>query len=229
VETLLRQHANGRDRILEFACGAGHYSNKIVNDWGVTDSILATDLSPDMIELAQEAFQGDRKMEFKVADAACERQLTASRFKTVFAAYLLNYCSSYTMLLSMCRTIRMNLAEGGVFITVNDGSHHDVSTWRSVTGFEKRLQHTGDTPQQLADFTPFTVVLTDPLVVVNGSDGLHFTNYWISEACLKKAFKEAGFKEVSLGAVKRSCVGTGCTVCASYVDNQVIMTIVASC
>ena len=144
----------GKPTVLELACGAGHYSNKIVNEWSIADRILATDLSPDMIELARATYYNSHcddntrsvKMRFEVADACCQRQLLGHKFDIVFAAYLINYCSSYDMLLAMCRTIRMNLSAGGSFISINDGSRQAVSSYTAIPGFTKLLHTTSAAP-----------------------------------------------------------------------------------
>lgn len=238
------QHSSHQVRLLELACGAGHYTNKIVNDWQLSHGVMATDLSADMIALAKVNYP--TTADFQVVDACCQQQLAELPFDVVFAAYLLNYCCDYNMLLAMCQTIKMNLNdETGVFITINDGSHQPPSTYTAINGFSKlliddkllsdRQVATGGRPATantiMTDFTPFTVVLSDPLdpAPVESRDSLQFTNFWISEVCLKQAFYQVGFKQVDILPVARSCSETDCGVCGSYVDNRVIMAIVAHC
>jgi len=220
---------NSRDiNVLELACGAGHYTNKLCNEWQIAKSVLATDLSPDMIDIAVKTYPDDIKMQFRVEDACCQRQFIHQHtFDIVFAAYLINYCCNYDMLLQMCTTIKMNLRPGGKFISVNDGCHHDVSAYDKIPGFNKVLAN-GDDGERV-DFSPITIELSDPFDIINVDKNVcTFTNYWISKATIEKAFIQTGFDTVCIIPVTRSCHEDDYCPCRHYVDNQVICMILAT-
>ena len=198
--------------VLELACGAGHYSNKLLNEWRIAGTLLATDISPEMIALAKATYP---EINFAVADA-CGTSLVGNN-DLVFAAYLINYCSNYPMLLSMCQTIKQNLLPEGKFISVNDGIRQDEKTYPQVAGLKKSLHQ----PER-KDFSPFTVLLSD---TENGSDkGCEFTNYWISEETIKSAFRQVGFRQVEILPVKKSCQDT---ICNDFLEKEVICLIYA--
>lgn len=56
-------------RVLDLACGTGHYTRKLVDEWGAA-SVVGVDLSPTMIDVAKH-LAGDRygdKVQFRVGD-----------------------------------------------------------------------------------------------------------------------------------------------------------------
>lgn len=169
--------------VLDVACGEGFYT-RMVRRQGAA-KVIGVDLSPGMVELAsqQEArfLQG---IEYIVGDA---RDLSNfGPVDLVIAAYLLNYASDQTTLLSMCRGITSVLKPGGRFVSVNCSPflHFPQAPSYRKYGFETSV--IGDwgvgTPIR------WTFHLAD--------SSFEIENYHLDKATHESVFREAGFREI---------------------------------
>jgi SAM-dependent methyltransferase len=70
-------------RVLELACGTGYWTAIYAR---ATDSVLATDLSPEVLSLAREKSYPDERVRFAVADAYRADRIPGS-FTAVFAGF----------------------------------------------------------------------------------------------------------------------------------------------
>ena len=111
--------------VLDLACGSGTYSFSFL-DWGAS-FVLGVDVSPVMLDEARRkaadadqgaASTGPRRIEFIEADCVTPVAYAGGPFDIVFGAWLLNYAPTRTALVSMFRTISLNLKPGGRFISV---------------------------------------------------------------------------------------------------------------
>lgn len=104
-------------RVLDLACGSGYFT-RLIKGWGA-DHVVGADISAEMIELAEQRERlNPQAIEYYVGDAANPRSF--GEFDVVFAGFLLHYSSSIEQLEMMCRTISLNLAQGGRFVSFNE-------------------------------------------------------------------------------------------------------------
>jgi SAM-dependent methyltransferase len=102
-------------RVLDLACGHGHYS-RLIKAAGAAE-VVGVDLSPVMVELARKSEQEQPLgITYHVGDAARLPRLGA--FDRVSAVWLLNYATTKDELTAMLRGIHDNLAPGGTFVAV---------------------------------------------------------------------------------------------------------------
>lgn len=104
----------GRRSVLELATGTGHYARRL-RRLGA-DRVVAVDLSPEMIALAQDAEnRTPLGISYRVADVAT-LELNET-FDVVIAVYLLHYAADIDRLDAMTRVIARHLEPGGRFVT----------------------------------------------------------------------------------------------------------------
>ncbi|WP_408888009.1 class I SAM-dependent methyltransferase [Myxococcus faecalis] len=115
-------------RVLDLACGTGHYS-RLLNELGA-DGVEGVDISLEMVQLARDKEQTQpRGLRYHVLDARALPRL--GDFDLVTAVYLLNYAGARQELLDMCRGAYANLKPGGRFIAMTIDPTFDVarSSW----------------------------------------------------------------------------------------------------
>jgi len=128
------QNGGRGPRVLDLACGTGHYSRKLL-DWGAA-YVLGVDVSPEMIEAANQESSPNTssgKLEFRVGDALTMGRIVAEDdeedlFDIVTGVWLLNYAEDSTQMTQMWNTISANLSGGGVFIGILPPGPHSTST-----------------------------------------------------------------------------------------------------
>ena len=132
------QNGGRGPRVLDLACGTGHYSRKLL-DWGAA-YVLGVDVSPEMIEAANQESSPNpntrgKKLEFRVADALTMGRIVSEDdeeedlFDVVTGVWLLNYAEDSTQMTQMWNTISANLKPGGgVFIGILPPGPHSTST-----------------------------------------------------------------------------------------------------
>ena len=99
-------------RVVEFGCGTGFYTAALVPK---ADSLLATDLSPGMLEVAR-ARVTDPRVSFQVEDCQ-STSLPDAAFDTAFVSLVLHFTEPARALAEMHRILR----PGGTLIVVNLG------------------------------------------------------------------------------------------------------------
>jgi SAM-dependent methyltransferase len=97
--------------VLDLACGAGFYSQKLVNRGA--RHVLGLDESEEMVQVAAGAIPTTSagRLHFLVSD--CARPFTVGAYDLVLAIWLLNYADSEEVMLTMWRNIFNNLRPGG--------------------------------------------------------------------------------------------------------------------
>ena len=168
--------------VLDLACGEGIYSRSLIAHGA--KRVVGVDLSPAMIELAEERQKMQPlAIEYRVGDAMSLDAIGA--FDVVLGSYLLNYARSKTELLQFRRSIAANLKPGGRFVGYNDNPANDIAFYPSYRkyGFVKA----GAVPRNEGD--PITYTLWNP-------DGTEFVieNYYLTRATYEAAFAECGFR-----------------------------------
>jgi ubiquinone/menaquinone biosynthesis C-methylase UbiE len=90
--------------VLEIGCGTGAFARQLAKR---SESVLALDLSPEMIRLARERSRGFENIDFQVADvAACE--LPSEEFDCIATIATLHHLSFAETLSKMKRALKPN-------------------------------------------------------------------------------------------------------------------------
>lgn len=109
--------------VLEFGCGTGFYSSALVS-WGVTHltsmDISAVMLDSAMTRLSSEISSG--KVQFEKGDGTVPTSFAPDKstgyFNMAFGAWFLNYASDKATLVSMFKSISLNLKRDGFFVGI---------------------------------------------------------------------------------------------------------------
>ena len=97
-------------KVAEFGCGTGFYTPALASK---ADSVLATDLSPGMLELAQERVRANN-VKFQIED--CQKtSLPAEAFDTAFMSLVIHFTDPKKTLAEMHRILK----PGGTLIVSN--------------------------------------------------------------------------------------------------------------
>ncbi|OCL08251.1 S-adenosyl-L-methionine-dependent methyltransferase [Glonium stellatum] len=127
-------------RTLDLACGTGRYFRLLI-ELGAA-SVVGVDISPVVVEGAQEALKGDSRFEFRVADCSKPLQVWIEEdgtFDVIFAGYFLNYASREEDLLGVWHNIYANLKPGGRFVSITTNIMMDMENGIiDFYGFEVR-------------------------------------------------------------------------------------------
>ncbi|KAL6714794.1 hypothetical protein ACLMJK_007054 [Lecanora helva] len=105
-------------KVLDLACGAGFYSYKYL-EWGASH-VLGIDISPAQISKARTMKPAHipNPPTFAVADCTHLTLYPGAPYPLIHASWLLNYSPTLSSLISTFRTVALNLAPGGTFITI---------------------------------------------------------------------------------------------------------------
>jgi toxoflavin synthase len=136
-----------------------------------------------MIKLAEESETTDPLgCQYLVGNAATVS--LGERFDVVVGVYLLNYASSKTMLLDICRTIYDHLKPGGAFVGFNASMTLDPSKYANYQKYGLMLL----TPNNRVEGDPITFLITN-------QDGTRFRidNFFLQPDTYAAAFAETGF------------------------------------
>ena len=112
-------------RVLEVGCGMGNFAERIARETSAT--VVATDLSPRMVELARE-----RGLDARVADVQ-ELPFDEGEFDCAVANAMLYHVEDVDRALSELARV---LAPGGKLVAVTIGEAHMAEVWRLV-GYRK--------------------------------------------------------------------------------------------
>ncbi|KAK6369894.1 uncharacterized protein PV06_01760 [Exophiala oligosperma] len=122
--------------VLDLACGTGYYS-RLVLSWGAS-RVVGVDISSAMIEAARSQSEDSSRLTFLVGD--CSRPLSLKnawsekeeRFDIVLGAWLLNYASSPSDLVSMFGNVSSHLKPGGHFVGVTPHPATDLDSFAEL-------------------------------------------------------------------------------------------------
>ena len=102
-------------RVLDLACGTGHYTRLAVQ-WGAK-AALGTDISPAMVKAARN-IKHDVGVSYTAADATAEEIQGGGEFDAVLGSWVLNYAKDGETMAKMFATAYKNLKEGGRFVCI---------------------------------------------------------------------------------------------------------------
>ncbi|KAM0668823.1 hypothetical protein MY8738_006561 [Beauveria namnaoensis] len=181
--------------IIEFACGAGFYTDKLLS-WGA-GSVTGMDISKRMIELARlrlESTPYDNLARFVVSDGTVPRSFRAGgeleAYDIAFAAWFLNYSATVAELTAMFTSVAINLKPTGVFIGVVPHPTEDLETRAKafatapLNRLYPRNEYTGEL--ESGDGWGLRVHLDDP--------GINFMTYHLRSSVYQHAARAAGLK-----------------------------------
>jgi 2-polyprenyl-3-methyl-5-hydroxy-6-metoxy-1,4-benzoquinol methylase len=112
-------------RVLEVGCGMGNFAERLARE--MSAKVVATDLSPRMVELARE-----RGLDARVADVQ-ELPFDDGEFDCVVANAMLYHVEDVDRALSELARV---LEPGGKLVAVTIGEAHMAEVWRLV-GYQK--------------------------------------------------------------------------------------------
>ena len=169
--------------ILDLGCGEGFYTRQFSHE-GAT-RVVGVDISPQMIELAQQKeARNPHGIEYLTADV-CELGQIGS-FDLVVASYLLNHAQTKQQLLQMCQTIYTNLKPSGRFVSINDNVAQSPESYPLCAKYGLTKSISGS----LVEGVPITITFSG-----NGQT-FSLDDYYLSRATYEWAFKTAGFQEI---------------------------------
>jgi toxoflavin synthase len=198
-------------RILDLACGEGHYS-RMLRDAGAA-SVLGVDISPAMIDLAI-ASGVHEGLSYRVGDA---RELPPlGPFDLVAAAYLLHYARDVGELRQMCLGIARQLPPGGRFVTLNENPEQPEERYRGYLayGFSKSVV----SPRR--EGTPISYAM------VSGREFFRFEIYHFERSTYEDALATAGFVDIRWRDLELDPAGIeacGADYWLEYLDNPPVV------
>ncbi len=182
--------------ILDLACGEGHYTRLLRALGGAR--VMGVDLSPRMIELAEEnERQQPLGVRYQTGDARYVQ--AGENFDLVVAAYLLNYARTQQELLEMCRAVARHLKPGGRFVTVNNNPLQRPDRFEATRkyGFVKAAD------EEIVEGTPIRYIF------YLDSETFSIENYHLNADTHEWALRETGLSGVAWHPVQLSPAEAG--------------------
>lgn len=174
-------------RVLEVACGTGHWTERVAR---VADLVVATDASSKMLELAKAKGVSSGKVEFRQADAYDLRSVPG-RFGAAFAMFWLSHVPRRRVA-SFLRGMHEKLTPGAV-VFMGDGVYVGtrgglISSPGGEDTFQMRTLEDGSVHSVLKNYydeqglrkllSPYT----NDLEVSVGSEGFWWVRYRIAKS-----------------------------------------------
>lgn len=111
-------------RVLDLACGGGVSSRMLAEKGAI---VTGVDISEPMLAVAEEAERAKPQgIKYVQADASQPKIYGEGRYNLVVAAFLLHYAGTKEILQGFAKTVAMNLAPGGCFVTINMSPDHPI-------------------------------------------------------------------------------------------------------
>ena len=168
--------------VLDLACGDG-MGSRLLKRWGAA-RVVAVDISPEMIRLAQQQEEAQPTgVEYRVADAAALGKI--GDFDRVTASYFLHYAQDREQLLHMVRTVYDNLKPGQLFVGSNANPDRPPQPVIDQRQYGLRYQLV-DEPLREGSRLRATLFL--------GEKTVEFDFYWLPWAAYEEAFQTVGFR-----------------------------------
>lgn len=194
IERAIKPFIKGKPNAIDFACGTGFYTTKLL-DWGC-NSVTGVDISQVMVEGAKERLaQHDQaeRSQFLVADGAIPQPLSPNGqqqfFDIAFGCWFLNYAKSKDALLSMFKTMSLNLKSDGVLVAIVPHPANDLNT-RALTYSQSPFteilpRYNYDSPLHSGEGWNLEVIL---------SENVRFDTFHLRQDIYEEAARQAGFR-----------------------------------
>lgn len=187
---LKNEHGHGKGaRILDLACGDGHYTRKLRDLFPEASYICGLDISSTMIDIAKKC-ENDcpKSIDYVCADGK-DLPISEPLYDFVTAIYYLNYAQTRDDLRAMIKGIFDQLKPGGTFYSMNENvccprEAFNNPMHKKYTFFRETSEGT------LHEGQP--IKYTYYWDVDRPSDCVFF-NYYISPSTYENLFKECGF------------------------------------
>lgn len=196
VPSVIRQVGDLSNRtLIDFACGEGFFTRMFRNLGAST--VIGTDLSPDMIRLAQQQeASSPLGITYAVADASILHRF--GQFDLATAIYLFNYADDEATLANMLANVRQNLVPGGRLIAVIPNP--DFINGRADTlpyGYfmeerarrpqnsRVRMTFTGENPFSI-EFTQWNRPTWERLLARNGFTDINWIPFTVSDEGIRQ-------------------------------------------
>lgn len=168
--------------VVDYACGEGFFTRK----WKQlgAEKVLGLDLSPEMIDLANEQERSNPiGIKYLIADASLEQKI--GRFDIATAIFLFNYASDVETLFKMMENVFINLENGGRLIAVVPNPYF-------INGRNDTLPYGYYVEEISSDQSRINVKMT-----FSGEKpfSIEFTQW--SKATYENKLREAGFGDIS--------------------------------
>lgn len=138
LDVLAKLHLTGNERILDVGCGDGKITAYVASKVPL-GHILGTDIGPDMIQFAQQAFNQKEypNLNFKVIDA---RDITFNQeFDIVVSFFCLHWIAEDNGLQNVIKNIAKSLKPGGKFFALipTERKHPWRKTFQEISHLTK--------------------------------------------------------------------------------------------
>jgi SAM-dependent methyltransferase len=198
-------------RVLDLACGEGHYTRQLAALGAGT--VLGVDISPAMIALA-EAQPRAAAVGYRVGDAAALPDL--GPFDLVCAAYLLHYARDVEELQRMCSSIARQLRPGGRLVALNENPAQPEDRYRGYLryGFSKSVT------QPRREGVPISYAM------LSGRELFRFEVYHFERETYEHALAQAGFADIAWQPLQLDPAGAaafGAEYWAEYLGNPPVV------
>ncbi|MGX1773785.1 class I SAM-dependent methyltransferase [Nocardia brasiliensis] len=188
--------------VLDLGCGTGLYTRRLAR-WGAK-RVIGVDISEGMLARAQAIEAADPLgitylQRDLAAPCRCEEEYAdlSGNIDLILAVYVLCYATSAEQLTAMCRTVKQELAPGGVFLapTLNPGyaDESDCPGYYDDYYAEYGFAMTAATPPATEGAT---VTLSMSFPEGSGVDAVHVDAVWWSAQVYENALHTAGFTEI---------------------------------
>jgi len=177
ISMLLKAYADGKKTVLDYGCGAGR-STRFLKGLGY--DVIGTDISPDMLEQAQEI---DPKGDYQLIKSAA-LPFNDERFDVVFSSYVFLEIGDFDEVVNVLSEMKRVLKKDGVILFITAIVNDIKNEWVSFSyDFEENNK-------PLSKCTNLKLLIKDKDIT------LYDYNWTDNE--YKKAISKAGLKLVKL-------------------------------
>lgn len=143
-------------KVLELACGTGYWTSILAS---TAESVLATDVNPELVQLTQQRIASLPNARCQVADAYSLEGIT-EKFSGAFANFWLSHVPK-KMLRPFLDTLHSRLQPGAL---VQFADHLDTAGYRSLASSGRRVDEHGDVYEErrLSDGRHFETIKNFP-------------------------------------------------------------------
>ncbi len=175
-------------RILDLACGDGHYTRKL-KDLGCS-YILGVDISSSMIDIAKQKEESDPKLiDYLCADCKTLPPPVDAGYDIVTAAYYLNYAETRKELYEMVIIIYEQLKPNGSFYSMNDNVYGGLND-----SYNNERHKKYSFMKELSELREGTPIRFTNYYDIDKPSKSSYYNYYLPPAAYEEAFAKCGFK-----------------------------------